>query len=99
MQNWIDNNGIHLSCREKKNILTNWEIFFFTNWKKILQDFKMYQLTINCSQKQTKNYLKKNISSRNLENVSNLEVSFKNGVWKDSDTGCFSHGIFCFGEV
>ena len=60
----------------------------------------MYQLTINCCQKQTKKkYLKKNISSRNLEDVSNLQVSFKNGVWKDSDSGCFSHGIFCFAEV
>ena len=54
MQNWIDNNGIHLSCREKKNILTNWEKIFLQIGKKILQDFKMYQLTINCSQKQTK---------------------------------------------
>ena len=34
MQNWIDNNGIHLSCREKKNILTNWEKIFLQIGKK-----------------------------------------------------------------
>ena len=26
------------------------------------------------------------------------EVSFKIGAWKDSDSGCFSYGTFCFAD-
>ena len=41
----------------------------------------------------------KYFSSWNLEDDSNLEVSFKIGAWKDSEIGCFSHRTFCFAEV
>ena len=37
-------------------------------------------------------------SVTSVNDVSNLEVSFKIGAWKDSDSGCFSHGIFCFAD-
>ena len=62
LQNWIETNGIHLFylVKRKKYILhfnKLGKIFLQTG--KIFQDFMMYQLTIDCSQKQTKKSLSK----------------------------------------